>query len=379
MRIDRFSIERALLAAGDAPVESVEARLDAIERLVLSRLSSVRLTDRPVTVRVTAPQVATRRRSRGSRPIVLGVAACLLALIVLAAGWFGDGRDSYVIASAVSVQVELPDGSSQRGEPGLELPIGSTIDVGGSMQIADVEYGPGRYAVTDDGIVRVLADGNRSGNGADGRDIGDDSIDRGIAPVAVTTTTEAPTRNAVTPTTATTTTLNTAPTTTTQTTTTTAAPTTTPTTAPTTTAPSTTTTGTVTIGITEAPSATVVADDRDQPSDSEPPPPVATRPSDRPGENGDEPPTATLPAETRPTTTNTSATGPPNDTDVTTPARKADARPAPEKTEAPAGNTNPTGRPDSDRDLPPSVARRFPTHDGALDRSNDLANSVVVG
>ncbi len=337
MRIDRISIERALVAAGDAPVESVEERLDAIERLVLSRLSSVRLTDRPVTARVTAPQVATRRKSRGSRPIVLGVAACLLALIVLAAGWFGDGRDSYVIASAVSVQVELPDGSSQRGEPGLELPIGSTIDVGGSMQIADVEYGPGRYAVTDDGIVRVLADGDRSGNGSGDRDIGNDSFDRGIAPVAVTTTTEAPTRNAVTPTTPTTTMLNTAPSTTTQTTT------TTTTTTPTTT--TTTTTGTVTLGTTEAPSATVVADDRDQPSDSETPPPVATRPSDRPGEDGDEPPTATLPAETRPTTTNTSASDPPNATDATTPAHTTDASTAPETTEASTGNTDPTGRP----------------------------------
>ena len=135
------TLDAALRELGSAPV--VEADLDELEARLFAAIGA------PAT-----PVALAGRRRRRVAPFLIGaVAACLLALVVLAAGWFAGGDDPYVLAAAVDVEVVLPDGDIVTGEAGLVLPVGTVLNVGGSMEIAGVVYGPGDYVITDDGPV----------------------------------------------------------------------------------------------------------------------------------------------------------------------------------------------------------------------------------
>ena len=188
MNADRSELKRALEAVGAAPVEDVAPRLDDLERRVMAKIAAPPSDDRTEVVVPLA--FARRRRIEAARTVVLGAAAaCILALVVLAAGWWSDGNGRYVIAAADEVNVVLPDGSSVPGAAGLVVPLGSTIDVDGSMEIDGVTYGPGRYSVTDDGL-RDLAESDRSSSTTSTPAIDRGASDGGVGVIVDATTTD---------------------------------------------------------------------------------------------------------------------------------------------------------------------------------------------
>ena len=151
MSSDRASIKRALEAAGDTPVEAVDQRLSTLEDRLMASIAADDHKSKTVVVPFEG-----KRRSAAARRIVLGaVAACLLAAVVLAAGWLSANDESYVVAAATDVTVVLPDGSTRSAGAGTELPIGAEIDVRGSMVVAGITYGPGKYSVTDSGVLET--------------------------------------------------------------------------------------------------------------------------------------------------------------------------------------------------------------------------------
>lgn len=141
----------SLGALRDHPVAIDQQRIDRIERRVFDALTADDMAN-PVEATVT------RARARGGRRTVMlgAVAACVLAVVLLVVNPVATDHDSLVLAAADGVDVVLPDGTGVVGAAGVELPNGSMIVVTGSMSIDDVDYGPGRYTVTDDGILEAL-------------------------------------------------------------------------------------------------------------------------------------------------------------------------------------------------------------------------------
>ena len=171
-------LEATLVGLGRAPVEPID--LAPLEERVMASIAAVEPGSRPADAR------------RRTTPLLVGAAAaCLIALVVLAATWFATDADSYVLAAADDVEVVLPDGEVVAGEPGLELPVGTEVSVGGSMRIRGVTYGPGDYVITDDGPVDA-----RQVGGDDGDPIPDAPLepegDGGVPPVVGTTSTTVP-------------------------------------------------------------------------------------------------------------------------------------------------------------------------------------------
>lgn len=161
------TLDATLRELGSAPVGAAD--LDALE---------ARLFD---AIGASPPAPAGRRKAA---PVLIGaVAACLLALVVLAVGWFAAADDQYVLAAAVDVEVVLPDGEVVEGAAGLVLPVGSVVNVRGSMEIAGVVYGPGDYVITADGPVATAG----AADGGIGPDPRVDAGDGGGAPVTSTT------------------------------------------------------------------------------------------------------------------------------------------------------------------------------------------------
>ena len=152
MTSNRDIIE-SLTEAGRAPVEPFEPRLERLEARLMATIAD---DDRPGVGMVVAggvTDVVGLRRARRARLTLLAAAAAIVAVVVLAFTIPGGDENSIVIASADDVSVVLPDGSRIAGSDGLELPEGARLEVIGALRIGDLDFGPGAYIVTADGVV----------------------------------------------------------------------------------------------------------------------------------------------------------------------------------------------------------------------------------
>lgn len=164
------------------PIEAIDARLDELEARLMRAIEGDRV-DRGLVV----VPIDVARRRRLSVRVVGGVAgaACIIALILVSAAWFGGADPEIVIAAADDVSVVLPDGSVVSGAAGLELPDGSRLDVDGSLVVDGRTYGPGEYFVGPDGITAV--------SGAAGEGVTDVATTTSSAPKTAPPSTAPPT------------------------------------------------------------------------------------------------------------------------------------------------------------------------------------------
>ena len=148
-------LRTALAAAGYEPIESVDARLEALEAGLM------RSIDDDGDFRAVVVPIGHAYRRRVSKRLVGAVAgvACIVAVVVFAAGWFRSADPDVVISSADGVSVVLPDGSIVEGVQGLELPDGAQLEVEGSLVVGDERFGPGDYIVGPDGVITVPSAG----------------------------------------------------------------------------------------------------------------------------------------------------------------------------------------------------------------------------
>jgi len=143
------SVQERLRVAGRAPapepraafVEALEDRLRAVAGV-------------PVADPVPVPP---RRRPRHwtALGLLAGSAAVVVAGVLVTVSGVGDGHEVRV-ATATDTLVVLPDGTVDAVDPGLLVPDGSrlvTLD-GGRMVAGDVELGPDREAVVEQGALR---------------------------------------------------------------------------------------------------------------------------------------------------------------------------------------------------------------------------------
>lgn len=145
----RPEVEERLRTAGRTPAPEPRA---AFAEALEDRLRAI--AGVPVADPVPVPP---RRRPRHwtALGLLAGASAAVVAGVLVAVSGVGDGREVRV-ATATDTLVVLPDGTVDAVDPGLLVPDGSrivTLD-GGRMVAGDVELGPDREAVVDQGTVR---------------------------------------------------------------------------------------------------------------------------------------------------------------------------------------------------------------------------------
>lgn len=144
------TLEQELRELASTSVDVSDGRVADLEDRVVRAIAADGDRGTPVVVPI-------RRGRKRARSVLIGsVAAAVLAVIVLAAGWFTATDDSVVIAAADEVSIVFGDGTRVDARAGQEVPEGATLVVEGSVEIDGVRYGPGVYLV-DDGELAIVA------------------------------------------------------------------------------------------------------------------------------------------------------------------------------------------------------------------------------
>jgi hypothetical protein len=145
----RPEVEKRLRAAGRIPAPEARALFAEALEDRLRAIAGVEVAD-PVPV-------PPRRRPRHwtALGLLAGASAAVMAGVLVALSGIGDGHEIRVATATDTVMV-LPDGTVDAVDPGLVVPDGSrivTLDEG-RVVAGDVELGPDREAVVDQGALR---------------------------------------------------------------------------------------------------------------------------------------------------------------------------------------------------------------------------------
>lgn len=150
------SVLGSLQRLAAAPVEAFEPRRPELERRLRAAIDDD--TGRGTSVLLAFADIGRHRGDRARRWVALAGAACIIALVAVAALTRTSPTDEVVIASGDLVSVVLPSGAIIDGVDGLVVPEGALIDVDGFAVIDGRRFGPGIYRVTSNGdVVEVTA------------------------------------------------------------------------------------------------------------------------------------------------------------------------------------------------------------------------------
>jgi outer membrane biosynthesis protein TonB len=147
----RAGVEERLWAAGQVPAPEPGA---AFAQALEDRLRAV--AGLPLTDPVPPVPSSGRARRWGALGLAAGTAAAVVAGALVAVSSVGDSHEVRV-AAATDALVVLPDGTVGAVDPGLVVPDGSrivTLDEG-RVVAGDVQLGPDREAVVDNGALRL--------------------------------------------------------------------------------------------------------------------------------------------------------------------------------------------------------------------------------
>lgn len=146
----RSGVQERLRVTGAAPAPEPGA---AFAAALEDRLRAV--AGMPAPDPVPAPPRRSRPRHWTALGLVAGASAAVAVGVLMVAGNPGDGHEVRV-AAASDALVVLPDGTVDAVDPGRVVPDGSrivTLDQG-QVVAGDVELGPDREAVVDNGALR---------------------------------------------------------------------------------------------------------------------------------------------------------------------------------------------------------------------------------
>ncbi len=146
----RPPIEERLRDAGRAPAPEPRAAFAEALEDRLRAIAGVTVADP-----VAAPPRRRRPRHWTALGLLAGASVAVVAGVLVAVSNVGDGHEVRV-ATATDTLVVLPDGTVDAVDPGLVVPDGSrivTLDQG-RVVAGDVELGPDREAVVDQGALR---------------------------------------------------------------------------------------------------------------------------------------------------------------------------------------------------------------------------------
>ncbi|HEY3238475.1 MAG TPA: hypothetical protein VGL92_02835, partial [Acidimicrobiia bacterium] len=143
-------VEERLRAAGHSPAPEPRAAFAEALDDRLRTIAGVEVTDP-----VATPPRPRRARHWTALGLLAGASAAVVAGVLVAVSGVGDGHEVRV-ATATDTLVVLPDGTVDTVDPGLLVPDGSrivTLDEG-RVVAGDVELGPDREGVVDQGALR---------------------------------------------------------------------------------------------------------------------------------------------------------------------------------------------------------------------------------